>query len=432
MARGKAALHNLGCKVNSYETEVMEQLLVEAGYEIVEFSEHADVYVINTCTVTNIADAKSRQMIHRARKQNPDAIVVAAGCYVQLAPEGASGEDGADVLIGNNHKNELVCKIEEFEENRRKQLEMSDIDKESSFESMSLTRTREHTRAFVKIQDGCDNFCSYCLIPFARGRVRSRNAAEITEEISSLAKNGTKEVVLTGIHVSSFGRDTGESLTELMREIDGISGIERLRLSSLEPGIITEKFVAELSRLRTFCPHFHLSLQSGCDKILSAMNRHYTSAEYMEKCGLIRDFFDHPAITTDVIVGFPGETEEDFKTTYEFVKSVGFFELHVFKFSPRRGTKAEKLPDRLTNAEKSKRSSRLISLGNTMSEAFAQHYLDREVEVLAEERCEVEGETYVRGFTREYIRAYLPESTELNTVYRGKVCKTVRNEIYVL
>ena len=432
MASGRAAFHNLGCKVNSYETEVMEQLMSDAGYEIVDFSEKADVYVINTCTVTNIADAKSRQMIHRARKQNPEAIIVAAGCYVQIAPEGASKGDGADILIGNNHKNELVKRIEEFRKGRERQLVVTDIAAEESFESMRLSKTREHTRAFVKIQDGCDNFCSYCLIPYARGRVRSRKSGEVLDEIRSLAANGTKEVVLTGIHVSSFGKDTGETLIGLMREIDAVSGIERLRLSSLEPRIITEEFVTGLAGLRTFCPHFHLSLQSGCDKVLSDMNRHYTTAEYMEKCELIRRYFEHPAMTTDVIVGFPGETGEEFETTYGFVRDVGFYELHVFKFSPRRGTKAERLPGQLTNAEKSSRSSRLIELGDAMSQEFAGYYEGREVEVLAEESCELDGERFMRGFTREYVRAYLPDNVPANSVYRGKVVKTVLNEIYVV
>ena len=323
----KAALHNLGCKVNAYETEAMQQLLEEAGYEIVSFHEKADVYVINTCSVTNMADRKSRQMLHRAKKMNPDAAVVAAGCYVQTKEEEAKQDLAIDILIGNNQKNELVHRLDEFfaereeanAENAQKESDTNhqnkveavvDINHEPQcFEEMSLTKTAEHTRAFVKVQDGCNQFCSYCIIPYARGRVRSRNIESVLKEIRGLAKMGYQEVALAGIHLSSYGVDCEESLLHLIQEIHKIDGIRRIRLGSLEPQIVTEEFARELSSLEKICPHFHLSLQSGCDATLKRMNRKYTAAQYEKGCRLLRKYFTHPAITTDVIVGFPGETE---------------------------------------------------------------------------------------------------------------------------
>jgi len=317
----KAALHNLGCKVNAYETESMQQMLEAAGYEIVPFDQKADVYVINTCSVTNIADRKSRQMIHRAKKQNPASVVVAVGCYVQTSKEQAEADEAIDILIGNNKKHQLPQMLEAFfAEKSGKKTEVVNIAEDKSYENLTVSRTAEHTRAFIKVQDGCNQFCSYCIIPYARGRVRSRELSDVLREVEALAKNGYREVVLTGIHLSSYGVDNNENLLHLIREVHQIEGIERIRLGSLEPKIVTEEFARSLSQLPKVCPHFHLSLQSGCDATLKRMNRKYTCEEYALGCELLRKYFAHPAITTDVIVGFPGETEEEFETTREFLK----------------------------------------------------------------------------------------------------------------
>ena len=338
----KAALHNLGCKVNAYETEAMQELLEQNGYEIVPFKEGADVYIINTCTVTNMADRKSRQMIHRARKMNPDAVVVAAGCYVQAKAEDV--DECIDIVIGNNKKQDLIEILDEYWAKKKKdhelQKEVLDINHTSEYENLHLSKTAEHTRAYIKVQDGCNQFCSYCIIPFARGRVRSREKDDVVREVESLAKNGYKEVVLTGIHLSSYGVDLGETLLSLILAVNEVSGIHRIRLGSLEPRIITEEFVKTIAGLPKICPHFHLSLQSGCDATLKRMNRKYTAEEYYEKCELLRKYFDDPALTTDVIVGFPGETEEEFAQSKDFVDKVNFYETHIFKYSKREGTKA--------------------------------------------------------------------------------------------
>jgi len=322
----KAALHNLGCKVNAYETEAMQQMLEEAGYEIVPFSEKADVYVINTCSVTNMADRKSRQMIHRARKRNDKAVVVAAGCYVQTKEKEALADDAIDILIGNNQKAELIRRLDEFFAERAAKVEaVVDINHiPQCFEELPLSKTAEHTRAFIKVQDGCNQFCSYCIIPYARGRVRSRKPESVLEEVKRLAEKGYQEVVLTGIHLSSYGVDCEDTLLHLIQEVHKVEGIRRIRLGSLEPRIITEEFVRALSGLEKICPHFHLSLQSGCDETLQRMNRKYTTAEYEAACALLRRYFEHPAVTTDVIVGFPGETEEEFAVTEAFLKRIHF------------------------------------------------------------------------------------------------------------
>ncbi len=341
----KAALHNLGCKVNAYETEAMQEILEKSGYEIVSFHDKADVYVINTCTVTNMADRKSRQMIHRARKMNPDAVIVAAGCYVQA--RGDELEEGIDIVIGNNKKQELAGILEHYWQEREKrgrqtavQKEIVDIGHTSEYEELHLTHTGEHTRAYIKVQDGCNQFCSYCIIPYARGRVRSRKREDVVREVKELAKGGYKEVVLTGIHLSSYGIDQEDNLLNLIQAVHKVEGIRRIRLGSLEPRIITEEFARTLAELPKICPHFHLSLQSGCDETLKRMNRRYTSEEYYEKCCLLRKYFQDPALTTDVIVGFPGETEEEFEKSRDFIDKVNFYETHIFKYSPRKGTKA--------------------------------------------------------------------------------------------
>ena len=349
----KAALHNLGCKVNGYETEAMQKLLEEDGYEIVSFHEKADVYVINTCTVTNIADRKSRQMLHRARKLNPDAVIVAAGCYVQAQEEAGTKIEGIDILIGNNQKKNLIALLHDYEQHEDVKA-VIDINHTGEFEELYVDSAGDHTRAYIKIQDGCNQFCTYCIIPYVRGRIRSRKPEEIVKEVERLAKAGYQEVVLTGIHASSYGMDfvnpkmdletwvgmEGEKwdLLYLIRQIHKVDGIRRIRLSSIEPRIITENFAKSLSELPKVCPHFHLSMQSGCDTTLRRMNRHYTSGEYFEKCQMLRKYFAYPAITTDVIVGFPGETDEEFETTRAFIEKVGFYETHVFKYSRRNGT----------------------------------------------------------------------------------------------
>lgn len=410
----KAALHNLGCKVNAYETEAMQEMLEKAGYEIVPFKEGADVYVINTCTVTNIADRKSRQMLHRARKMNPDAVVVAAGCYVQ-AQDGKGQDPCIDIVLGNNHKKDLVRILDEYAAERASAAEIEDISRTREYESLHLTKPGDHTRAYIKVQDGCNQFCTYCIIPYARGRVRSRVMEDVLREVRELAEGGYKEVVLTGIHLSSYGIDFDRErhLLELIRAVHEVDGIERIRLGSLEPGIITEEFARELSRIPEICPHFHLSLQSGCDATLKRMNRRYTSAEYAEKCRILRKYFDDPALTTDVIVGFPGETEEEFRASYDFVDSIDFYETHIFKYSRRNGTKAAVMPDQVSEQVKAERSAVMIGLGERKRAAYEKRYVGREVEVLVEEDAVVDGRCVQVGHTKEYIKVALESNEDL-------------------
>lgn len=410
----KAALHNLGCKVNAYETEAMQEMLEKAGYEIVPFKEGADVYVINTCTVTNIADRKSRQMLHRARKMNPDAVVVAAGCYVQ-AQDGKGQDPCIDIVLGNNHKKDLVRILDEYAAKRASAAEIEDISRTREYESLHLTKPGDHTRAYIKVQDGCNQFCTYCIIPYARGRVRSRVMEDVLHEVRELAEGGYKEVVLTGIHLSSYGIDFDRErhLLELIRAVHEVDGIERIRLGSLEPGIITEEFARELSRIPEICPHFHLSLQSGCDATLKRMNRRYTSAEYAEKCRILREYFDDPALTTDVIVGFPGETEEEFRASYDFVDSIDFYETHIFKYSRRSGTKAAVMPDQVSEQVKAERSAVMIRLGERKRAAYEKRYVGREVEVLVEEDAVMDGRCVQVGHTKEYIKVALESNEDL-------------------
>lgn len=432
-----AALHNLGCKVNAYETEAMQQMLEEAGYEIVDFSQPADVYVINTCSVTNMADRKSRQMIHRARKQNPDAAVVAAGCYVQTAGEEIKQDLSIDLLIGNNKKTELLPMLEQFFAEHTHTVDVIDInDGVSDYEEMHLTRTGEHTRAFLKVQDGCNQFCSYCIIPYARGRVRSRDPQSVYEETRTLAQNGYHEIVLTGIHLSSYGVGESFGLLELIRMVHDIPGIERIRLGSLEPRIITEEFVARLRALPKVCPHFHLSLQSGCDATLQRMNRKYTTEEYAHSCGLLRRAYGHPAITTDVIVGFPGETEEEFAQTEQFLQQIRFYEMHVFQYSKRHGTRAERMPDQVSEPIKKERSARLLALEAAQSKEYRDYYIGKQQTVLFEEAVEIDGARYMVGFTPEYVRVakkLLPgerEADYTNRLMGGVVGSLISGEIY--
>ncbi|MFQ7155532.1 MAG: tRNA (N(6)-L-threonylcarbamoyladenosine(37)-C(2))-methylthiotransferase MtaB [Merdimonas faecis] len=401
--RKKAALHNLGCKVNAYETEAMQELLEDSGYEIVPFHEKADIYIINTCTVTNMADRKSRQMLHRARKMNPDAIVAACGCYVQEKPEEVA--DCVDIVIGNNRKKEIVHILEEYEKGREGiRKDLVDIGHTREYEDLHLSRTAEHTRAYIKVQDGCNQFCSYCIIPYARGRVRSRSMESVREEVETLARNGYQEVVLTGIHLSSYGIDTGTDLLSLIRTVHEVAGIKRIRLGSLEPRIITEEFAEAIAGLPKMCPHFHLSLQSGCTETLKRMNRRYTAEEYYEKCELLRKYFRNPALTTDVIVGFPGETEEEFKASRDFIDKVDFYETHVFKYSRREGTKAAAMPDQVPEEEKTRRSNILLDLSRKKQAAYEQRLLGTTQEVLIEEEIRRNGEIYQVGHTREYVK----------------------------
>ena len=401
--RKKAALHNLGCKVNAYETEAMQELLEDSGYEIVPFHEKADIYIINTCTVTNMADRKSRQMLHRARKMNPDAIVAACGCYVQEKPEEVA--DCVDIVIGNNMKKELVHFLEEYEKGREGiRKDLVDIGHAREYEDLHLSRTAEHTRAYIKVQDGCNQFCSYCIIPYARGRVRSRSMESVRGEVETLARNGYQEVVLTGIHLSSYGIDTGTDLLSLIRTVHEVAGIKRIRLGSLEPRIITEEFAEAIAGLPKMCPHFHLSLQSGCTETLKRMNRRYTAEEYYEKCELLRRYFLEPALTTDVIVGFPGETEEEFKASRDFIDKVDFYETHVFKYSRREGTKAAAMPDQVPEEEKTRRSNILLDLSRKKQAAYEQRLLGTTQEVLIEEEIRRNGEIYQVGHTREYVK----------------------------
>ena len=427
----RAALHNLGCKVNAYETEAMRQLLEEDGFEIVPFEPGADVYVINTCTVTNIADRKSRQMLHKARKMNPDAIVVAAGCYVETADGGVEKDPAIDIILGNNQKNQLVSVIRDFEQKRagKRAEEPSgvmtkkiDINHTKEYENLIIDRTENRTRADIKVQDGCNQFCTYCIIPFARGRVRSRDTQDVLQEVRALAASGCQEIVLTGIHLSSYGVDLGEGmdLTALIEAVHEVDGISRIRLGSLEPGIVTEKFAYTLAELPKVCPHFHLSLQSGCDTVLKRMNRRYTSGEFREKCELLREAFTLPALTTDVIVGFPGETEEEFAVTEEFLRQIKLYETHIFKYSKRQGTRAAVMPDQVDEQVKAFRSERLIALGEENRLAFEESWMGREAEILFEEKNTIAGKEYFTGYTKEYIRAaVLADRDYANETVRG-------------
>lgn len=408
----KAALHNLGCKVNAYETEAMQQMLEEAGYEIVPFQEEADVYVINTCSVTNIADRKSRQMLHRAKKKNPAAVVVAAGCYVQAADRELQKDAAVDIIIGNNKKAELVQILENhFSDQEAENRYLVDIGSAGEYECLSVSRITGHTRAFIKVQDGCNQFCTYCIIPFTRGRVRSRSASSVEEEVRALVTNGYQEIVLTGIHLSSYGldfKDPKESLPDLIIRLHEIEGLRRIRLGSLEPRIITAEFVRTLTGLEKLCPHFHLSLQSGCDATLKRMNRRYTTAEFAEGCAMLREAFEYPAITTDVIVGFPGETDEEFSRTREFVERMRFFEMHVFKYSKREGTRAAVMPGQITEQVKNARSEILLALERQMSLEYRRHFLGISREILLEEKITIDGVNYMEGHTKEYIKAVIP------------------------
>lgn len=433
-----AALHNLGCKVNSYETESMQQMLEAAGYEIVDFTDQADVYVINTCSVTNMADRKSRQMIHRARGKNEHAVIVATGCYVQTAGEEINKDLSIDILIGNNKKAELVSLLDQYFEDHAHAVDVIDInDGVQPYEELTLAKTGEHTRAFLKVQDGCNQFCSYCIIPYARGRVRSRDPQSVYEEAYTLAENGYREIVLTGIHLSSYGAGEQFGLLELIRMVHGIPGIERIRLGSLEPRIITREFVEQLRQLPKVCPHFHLSLQSGCDETLVRMNRKYTTEEYAYSCALLRGAYEHPAITTDVIVGFPGETPEEFAQTKAFLERISFYEMHVFQYSKRQGTRAERMPDQVPEPVKKERSGELLALEKVQSQAFRDYYVGKQQTVLFEEAMQIGDKRYMVGFTPEYVKLAMElapdEDADIyaNRLLTGTVGEALTEELYL-
>lgn len=428
----KAALHNLGCKVNAYETEAMQHLLEEAGYEIVPFTQKADVYVINTCSVTNMADRKSRQMLHKAKKNNPDSIVVAAGCYVQTSEKEVLNDLSVDIVIGNDRKHDLVRLLEEYSLDSVNDTVDNINDGKHDFEELFIDQTKEHTRAFIKVQDGCNQFCSYCIIPYARGRVRSRRFENVIAEVERLAANGFKEVVLTGIHLSSYGVDFEEAtgLLELIQAVNAVKGIERIRLGSLEPKIVTEHFASELSKLDKICPHFHLSLQSGCDATLKRMNRKYTTKEYERGCELLRKYFVHPAITTDVIVGFPGETEEEFEQTKAYLEHIHFYEMHIFKYSKRKGTRAAVMPDQIDEQVKAARSEKLIALGHDMSKEFRKFYIGKNEEVLFVEKAVIGDKEYFVGYTKEYVKVAKETAENLeNQIVSDRISGMLTDEI---
>ena len=483
------ALRNLGCKVNSYELEVMQQKLQDKGYLIVPFDNRADIYIVNTCTVTNIADRKSRQMLHQAKTRNPEAIVVAVGCYVQTGTEETLADACVDLAIGNNKKKDIVAILEAFLEEREKKeskqdeglmapsqqpeatsgsiaeskhknlktlndTSVIDINGGCDYEEMTLTRTAEHTRAYIKIQDGCNQFCSYCIIPYARGRVRSRRWEDIYAEIQGLAENGYQEIVLTGIHISSYGidfddeawamgksavraRETGQrdyqgstKLIDLLERIQDVEGISRIRLGSLEPRIVTEENAKRLAAIPKICPHFHLSLQSGCDATLKRMNRHYTAGEYLECVERLRAVYDNPAVTTDVIVGFPGETEEEFAETFAFLEKANLYEMHIFKYSKRKGTRAAVMPDQVPGPIQTERSNRLQELEQKQSKAFREAYIGKEEEVLFEEKKVIAGKSYMLGHTGSYLRVAKQTDENLsNCILRGNITGFLQDEV---
>lgn len=441
------AFCTLGCKVNQYETDAMRGSFEAEGYEVKEFSQEASVYVINTCTVTNMADRKSRQMMHRAKKKNPDGIIVAVGCYVQAAKEQLEEDTLIDLVIGNNMKSQVVQIVEQYIQDNRytedRDAYVADIAHSHEYETMHIETVSEHTRAYIKIQDGCNQFCSYCIIPYARGRVRSRKMEDILQEVRNLTANGYKEIVLTGIHISSYGLDfehtadeqedygpfKNSALIDLIEALSGIEGLERIRLGSLEPRIITENFVRRLCKVPQICPHFHLSLQSGCDETLKRMNRHYTTALYLEKCGILRQYFDRPALTTDVIVGFPGETEEEFAQTERFLETVHFSDMHIFKYSKRRGTKAADMPNQIDPQIQSVRSEKLIALGERMKDDFLEACKDQEQIVLIEEETEIDGKKYMTGHSKNYIRcAFEMDGLVPNMVIKGTINSKLNEE----
>lgn len=437
--KSSVAFLSLGCKVNSYETEAMRGMFEARGYSIVDFKEVADIYVINTCTVTNIADRKSRQMLHQARKRNPNGIIAAVGCYVQASDKKLTEDNTVDIIVGNNKKSDIVTLVERYMKNQDKEELVIDINKVKEYEDLNVSSTLEKTRAFIKIQDGCNRFCSYCIIPYVRGRVRSRTDEDIINEITDLTVKGYKEFVLTGIHISSYGTDMMSEgvkekdinpLASLIVKVSNIKGVERIRLGSLEPRIITEPFVKAIAQVKQFCPHFHLSLQSGSDSVLKRMNRKYNAHEYYEKVLLLREYFEEPAFTTDIIVGFPGETEEEFHETLDFVKRIAFSQIHVFKYSKREGTVAAKMDNQIPEDVKSTRSHKLIQVSEAMSKEYKALFVGRIEKILVEEVIEIDGNSYNIGHNERYIKLAVESSEDLsNEIIEGEVMKNLTGEI---
>ena len=437
------AFHNLGCKVNSYETDAMAQKCIEKGYKIVDFEQKADIYVVNTCSVTNIADRKSRQMLHKAKKQNPDSVVVAVGCFVQANPEEVAKDEAIDLIVGNNKKKDLFEIVEEYlnQKSVSKDLEgttVTDIH-HCDYEELKINKSEEHSRVFVKIQDGCDRYCTYCIIPYVRGNLRSRKPEDVVREIKEIAANGYREVVITGIHLSSYGKDflkdgkpsldysgNADYLINLLKDINEIEGIDRIRIGSFEPMILSEDFVSKLSKITKLCPHFHISLQSGCDSVLKRMNRHYDTKEFYEKTVLVREYFPGCALTTDVIVGFPGETEEEFNTTYDYLTKIKFFETHIFPYSRRKGTIADKMSGQLTMNEKKERVTKLLELDDKLSREYRESKLGETDNIIVEEIKTINGEDYYVGHTPEYVMVALKEDETISKL----IGHTVKVNLY--
>lgn len=414
----KAASFALGCKVNQYESEAIAELFAEKGYEIVGIDEEADVYVINTCTVTNFGDKKSRQLIRKVKRQNENAIVAVVGCYAQTAPQELMKVEGVNLVIGTKDRAKIVEMVEHYDISRGVENHVTDIMKERVFEPLSIQKLANRTRAYLKIQDGCSQYCSYCIIPYARGPIRSREPQEVLAEVRRLADNGFKEVVLTGIHVASYGKDRRDtSLLEILRQVHEVEGIERIRFSSIEPNVVTEEFAQAIAELPKVCDHFHLSLQSGCDKTLKEMNRKYDTEKYRQAAAILRKYLPHVALTTDIIVGFPGETEEDFQASYDFAKEIGFAKIHVFPYSPKRGTPAAARKDQLPNAVKSERSHKLIALSDRMAADFLREYVGQDVAVLYERMVE---DGIYEGHTTNYVKVRGRSEEDLT----NKICKT--------
>lgn len=425
----KVAFCSLGCKVNQYETNAMAQKFIENGFSVVDFEETADIYIVNTCTVTSIADKKSRQMLRRAKEHNQNSIVVACGCYAQVAAKEIEEIDEVDLVIGNNEKSDIIKIVEEYRSNKDVNEIVSDVMYKEEYVEFGPTTYTEKTRAVIKVQDGCDRFCSYCLIPFARGHIRSRSVNNVVEEVEKVVADGFKEVVITGIHVASYGRDfkDGTTLIDLLEKINDVEGLQRIRLSSIEPIIMTDDFIERLSKLDKICDHFHLSLQSGCTETLKRMNRRYTAEEFMDATERLRAKFPNAALTTDVIVGFPGETDEEFEETYEFLKKIKFYHMHVFKYSPRKGTKAAVMPNQVDSKVKEIRSKKLIELSDENELEYNKSYIGKEVEVLFEER----EEKYCKGHTRNYM--VIKYKTDENLENRIKVVKIIdANEEFMI
>ncbi len=426
----KVAFITLGCKVNQYETNAMAQQFIEKGYKIVEHTEKADIYIVNTCTVTNMSDRKSRQMLRREKELNKDAIIVACGCYAQTAKEELEQMEEIDLVLGNNEKKDIVKYVEKYIESKIPETKTEDVMQQKEFIEFGDVIFTEKTRAVIKIQDGCDRFCSYCIIPYARGRVRSRKPEHVISEITEIAKNGIKEVVITGIHIASYGKDfnNGYKLIDLLEEINTIKSIERIRLGSIEPLIITEEFVERLKKLEKVCHQFHLSLQSGCDETLKRMNRRYTTEQFKEIAHLLRKNFSDAILTTDIIVGFPGESEEEFKTTYKFLEEIKFYKMHIFKYSPRKGTKAERMENQVDGNKKEERSKKLIELSNKNEKEYNQKYIGQEVEVLFEE----EKNGVWQGHTKNYILAHYKTSENVENKIIKLKCKKIEKEYIIV